>query len=243
MSGEWSCVEVLFCEEALPPPLPSSLDTHWPRTCCSRLSITLTACCSTINLVCGFSWLRWSWHMRPSSLKASLMSRTRSRSRVLFAILLTFSRSALISTGRSSSSSSSSRLAKSQRGGNETTVWVQFTDYSFQIMVCAINFPNNVCTTRKGIKAQSNSMTITNTATRGGSHSLDHIVPGIMEPQEKDQELKVSIKSEEPWIQDKKVRALCEMQCLHYSTAQELTFVLGSCGRHAGKESREHKQK
>lgn len=93
-----------------PSPLPSSLDTHWPRTCCSRLRITFTACCSMINLVCGFSLLRWSWHMRPSSLKASLMSRTRSRSRVLFANLRNFSRSALISTGRSSSSSPSRLL-------------------------------------------------------------------------------------------------------------------------------------
>lgn len=107
---------------------PSSLDTHWPRTCCSRLSIMLTACCSMINLVCGFSVLRWSWHMRPSSLKASLMSRTRSRSRALFANLRSFSRSALISTGRSSSSSPS-RLAKSQwqMRREETTARVQFT--------------------------------------------------------------------------------------------------------------------
>lgn len=118
---KWSHLGVLFRGSS--PPRPSSLDTHWPRTCCSRLRITLTACCSMINLVCGFSLLRWSWHMRPSSLKASLMSRTRSRSRVLFANLRTFSRSALISTGRSSSSSPS-RLAKGQwqmgREGNNS---------------------------------------------------------------------------------------------------------------------------
>lgn len=123
-----------YCENRSPsPPLPVSLDTHWPRTCCSRLSITLTACCSMINLVCGFSLLRWSWHMWPSSLKAPLMSRTRSRSRVLFANLRAFSRSALTSTGRSSSSSSSSstssRLLKSawqmRKEGNNSVGIVQ----------------------------------------------------------------------------------------------------------------------
>lgn len=106
-----------YCEKRSPsPPLPFSLDTHWPRTCCSRLSITLTACCSMINLVCGFSLLRWSWHMWPSSLKAPLMSLTRSRSRVLFANLRAFSRSALTSTGRSSSSSSSSTSSRLLKG-------------------------------------------------------------------------------------------------------------------------------
>ena len=57
--------------------------------------------------------------MRPSSLKASLMSRTRSRSRALFATLRSFSRSAFTSTGRSSSSSSkstSSPLARRSAG-------------------------------------------------------------------------------------------------------------------------------
>lgn len=148
-AGRWSCVGVLFCKRGPSPPLPSSLDTHWPRTCCSRLSITLTACCSMINLVCCFSLLRWSWTMRPSSLKASLMSRTRSRSRVLFANLRTFSRWTLISTGRSSSSSPSSRLVKSQlqirREGNNSMGIVHWK------LLCEINFPNNVNITWKGV--------------------------------------------------------------------------------------------
>lgn len=77
---------------------------HWPLTCCSRLRITATAWCSTSSLVWGFSLFRCSWHMWPSSLKASLMSRTRRRSRALLAILLSRSRSAFCSGLRSSSS-------------------------------------------------------------------------------------------------------------------------------------------
>lgn len=76
----------------------------WPLTCCSRLRITATAWCSTSSLVCGFSLFRCSWHMWPSSLKASLMSRTRRRSRALLAILRSRSRSAFCSGLRSSSS-------------------------------------------------------------------------------------------------------------------------------------------
>lgn len=104
-----------------------------------------------INLVCCFSLLRWSWTMRPSSLKASLMSRTRSRSRVLFANLRPFSRSAFISTGRSSSSSSST-LMKSQwyEEGRK-----QQYGYSSLKMTCqlwrAINFPIKFNTTRKEV--------------------------------------------------------------------------------------------
>lgn len=56
------------------------------------------------SLVWGFSLFRCSWHMRPSSLKASLMSRTLRRSRALLAILLSRSRSAFCSGFRSSSS-------------------------------------------------------------------------------------------------------------------------------------------
>lgn len=77
---------------------------HWPLTCCSRLRITATAWCSTSSLVCGFSLFRCSWHMWPSSLKASLISRTRRRSRALLAILLSRSRSAFCSGLKSSSS-------------------------------------------------------------------------------------------------------------------------------------------
>lgn len=77
---------------------------HWPRTCCSRLRMTATAWCRINSLVCGLSLLRWSCTMRPSSLKASLMSRTRRRSRALLAILRSFSRSAFCSGVRSSSS-------------------------------------------------------------------------------------------------------------------------------------------
>ena len=69
--------------------------------------MTDTAWCRMSSLVWGFSLLRCSCHMRPSSLKASLMSRTRSRSRALLATRRSFSRSAFCSGGRRSSSSSS----------------------------------------------------------------------------------------------------------------------------------------
>lgn len=91
---------------------------HWPLTCCSRLRITATAWCSTSSLVCGFSLFRCSWHMWPSSLKASLMSRTRRRSRALLAILLSRSRSAFCSGLRSSSS----WILRHQQGGDEKTL-------------------------------------------------------------------------------------------------------------------------
>lgn len=49
-----------------------------PRTCCSRAVITFTACCRIMSLVKG--WLDPDWRdtISPSSLNASLMSRTRS---------------------------------------------------------------------------------------------------------------------------------------------------------------------
>jgi len=50
--------------------------TTLPRTCCSRLVITFTACCRIVNLVCSFSLPRCIEHMRPSSWNASLISRT-----------------------------------------------------------------------------------------------------------------------------------------------------------------------
>lgn len=81
-----------------------SLAGHWPLTCCSRLSMTATAWWRMSSLVWGFSLFRCSWHMRPSSLKASLMSRTLRRSRALLALLLSRSRSAFCSGFRSSSS-------------------------------------------------------------------------------------------------------------------------------------------
>lgn len=74
-----------------------------PRTCCSRPRITCTACCRISSLVCALSDLRCSWHMRPSSRKASLMSRTRTRSRALLAIRL--SRSLRSFSSRDSTSS------------------------------------------------------------------------------------------------------------------------------------------
>lgn len=74
-----------------------------PRTWCSSVVITSTAWCKMVSLVCDFSALRWIWHILPSSLNASLMSLTRTRSRALLAWRLSFSFSALISGGSSSS--------------------------------------------------------------------------------------------------------------------------------------------
>ncbi len=48
-----------------------------PLTCCFRLVIMDTACCKIDNLVCGLSFWRCKEVMRPNSLKASLISRTR----------------------------------------------------------------------------------------------------------------------------------------------------------------------
>ncbi len=76
----------------------------WPRTCCSRLRMTATAWCRMSSLVWGLSLFRCSCTMRPSSLKASLMSRTRRRSRALLAMRRSFSRSSFCSGVRSSSS-------------------------------------------------------------------------------------------------------------------------------------------
>lgn len=81
-----------------------SLAGHGPLTCCSKLSMTATAWWRMSSFVWGFSLFRCSWHMRPSSLNASLMSRTLRRSRALLAILLSRSRSAFCSGFRSSSS-------------------------------------------------------------------------------------------------------------------------------------------
>lgn len=66
--------------------------------------MTATAWCKIRSLVWGLSLFRWSCTIRPNSLKASLMSRTRRRSRALLAILLSFSLSAFCSGVRSSSS-------------------------------------------------------------------------------------------------------------------------------------------
>lgn len=98
----------------------SLVGTHSPRTCCSRLRMTATAWCRTRSLVWGFSLLRWSWHMWPSSLKASLMSRTRRRSRALLAILLSRSRSAFCSGLRSSSSWILQRQVGEKNLGDQT---------------------------------------------------------------------------------------------------------------------------
>lgn len=77
---------------------------NWPRTCCSRLRMTATAWCRISNLVWGLSLFRCSWTILPSSLNASLMSRTRRRSRALLAILRSLSLSIFCSGDRSSSS-------------------------------------------------------------------------------------------------------------------------------------------
>ena len=59
------------CARALLPG-PATL----PRTCCSKVVMTLTACCSTISLVIGCALPKWIVTMWPNSLKASFMSRT-----------------------------------------------------------------------------------------------------------------------------------------------------------------------
>lgn len=73
-------------DQLTPFPMSSTLkqmDSEWgyeyrPRTCCSRVVITFTACCRIMSLVKG--WLDPDWRdtISPSSLNASLMSRTRS---------------------------------------------------------------------------------------------------------------------------------------------------------------------
>ena len=50
---------------------------HIPRTCCSRAVMRVTACCRTPSLVCGFSACSCNAIIRPSSLNASFISRTR----------------------------------------------------------------------------------------------------------------------------------------------------------------------
>lgn len=80
------------------------LGRHSPLTCCSKLRMTATAWCKIRSFVWGLSLFRWSCTIRPNSLNASLMSRTRRRSRALLAIRLSFSRSAFCSGVRSSSS-------------------------------------------------------------------------------------------------------------------------------------------
>lgn len=78
--------------------------TDLPLTCCSRLRMTATAWWRMRSFVWGFSLFKWSWHIRPSSLNASLISRTRRRSLALLAIRLSFSLSIFCSGFRSSSS-------------------------------------------------------------------------------------------------------------------------------------------
>lgn len=58
-------------------PVDINKERYSPRTCCSKLVITSTAWCKILSFVWAFSALRCIWHIRPSSLKASLMSRTR----------------------------------------------------------------------------------------------------------------------------------------------------------------------
>lgn len=72
-------------------------------TCCSKLVITSTAWWRIFSLVWALSVFRCIIHILPSSLKASLMSLTRILSRALLACRLSFSLSALISGGSSSS--------------------------------------------------------------------------------------------------------------------------------------------
>lgn len=100
--------------------------TKSPLTSCSNLSMTCTAWWRIVSLVCGLSWFMWIWTMWPSSLNASLISRTRSRSLALFAILLSFSRFSLSSTERSWSSSSFADKLKIQKLFGNTEAWCRF---------------------------------------------------------------------------------------------------------------------
>lgn len=52
-----------------------SAETYLPLTCCSRLRMTATAWMKNKEFCLGFFTFKWSWHIRPSSLNASLISR------------------------------------------------------------------------------------------------------------------------------------------------------------------------
>ena len=77
-----------------------------PLTWCSKVVMTETAECSMVSLVWALSCLRCNWHILPSSLNASLMSRTRMRSLALLAWRRSFSFTTFCS-GESPSSSDS----------------------------------------------------------------------------------------------------------------------------------------
>lgn len=115
------------------------LDSVWPLTCCSRLRMTVTAWWRMSSLVWGFSLFKCSWHMRPSSLNASLMSRTRSLSRALLAILLSRSRSAFCSGFRSSSSLTLLQNNSQLSDKTEGTMWPRHLNLN--VYVLDVTFP------------------------------------------------------------------------------------------------------
>lgn len=87
LSGQWLTAfvsvwkEMVGCLWGSDPPVLADL----PRTCFSRPRMTWTACCRMTSLVWALSLCRWTWHILPSSLKASLISRTRTLSLALLA--------------------------------------------------------------------------------------------------------------------------------------------------------------
>lgn len=118
--------------------------------------MTLTAWCRMRSLVWGLSWLRCSWHILPSSLNASLMSRTLRRSRALLATRRSLSRSIFTSGGRSSSSSLSWLVTNRDkeiklcagRNSKQTINWCVHatSDYHFSSFKFNINSRTELCT-------------------------------------------------------------------------------------------------
>lgn len=100
------------------------------------------------SLVWGLSWLRCSWHILPSSLNASLMSRTLRRSRALLATRRSRSRSIFTSGGTSSSSSSGlvtneEEMIKVRAGLNVQTSITQATWWlAFSVFKLSVNSTN-----------------------------------------------------------------------------------------------------
>ena len=82
-----------------PPPPLKTRGACIPLTWCSRVVMTDTAEWRMVSLVWALSCFRCSWHIRPSSLNASLMSRTRMRSLALLAWRRSFSLTCFCSEG------------------------------------------------------------------------------------------------------------------------------------------------
>lgn len=74
-------LSIIHCHRYILSSLPQHLPQHFPQylplTWCSKVLMTSTAWWRMFNLVWAFSAFKWIIHIRPSSLKASLMSRTR----------------------------------------------------------------------------------------------------------------------------------------------------------------------